>query len=314
MKEGLVQKGLNVPDMEKINRYTRRAYSSEEVYAFSLVLCDNQVDRDFERFSLDALKGLRDMFPGKTCLFDHQRSTSSQTARIYETSLEQEPGKVTQAGEEYTKLMAKAYLPRTEKNRDIIELIESGILKEVSVGCSMKRSVCSICGKEHCTHVKGRTYEGQLCHRILCDPVDAYECSFVAVPAQRAAGVVKHYEGGLPMDVEKCLEAAGNEGVQLSKSQALELLEQVKLWKEQARWGQSYREKLVGEVLRYSAIIQPELPRAVMESAVKGLSVEELFQMAESYEKMAGKAFPLRPQLAVDKVREKPEHNGEFCI
>ena len=73
----------------------------------------------------------------------------------------------------YTKLTAKAYLPRTEKNQETIELIESGILKEVSVGCSMKRSVCSICGKEHCNHVKGRTYEGQMCHRVLCDPADA---------------------------------------------------------------------------------------------------------------------------------------------
>ena len=71
MKEGLVTKGLDVPDMEKINRYTRRAYGPEEVYVFSLVLCDNEIDRDFERFSLEALNGLKEMFPGKTCLFDH---------------------------------------------------------------------------------------------------------------------------------------------------------------------------------------------------------------------------------------------------
>lgn len=314
MKEGLVQKGLGAPDMEKINRYTRRAYSPEEVYAFSLVLCDNEVDRDFERFSLDALEGLMELFPGKTCLFDHERRSANQTARIYDTGLEREPGKVTQAGEVYTKLTAKAYLPRTEKNRDVIELIESGILKEVSVGCSMKRSVCSICGKERCNHVKGRDYDGQLCHRVLCDPADAYECSFVAVPAQRAAGVVKQYQGGVPMDFEKCLETADSEGLQLTKSQAQELLEQVKEWKEQARWGRSYREKLSGDVLRYSAIVQPELPRAVMESAVKGLSVGELAQMAEIYEKMAGDKLPLRPQLAVEQPRERTGDNGEFRI
>ena len=102
MKEGLVQKLAAPPEMEKINRYTRRPYSPEEVYAFSLVLCDNEVDRDFERFSLEALAALRDMVPGKTCLFDHQRTSASQTARIYDPGLEQEPGKVTQAGETYT--------------------------------------------------------------------------------------------------------------------------------------------------------------------------------------------------------------------
>ena len=98
------------------------------------MLCDNEVDRDWERFSLEALEGLRELFPGKTLLFDHERRSASQTARIYDTALETEPGKSTQAGEVYTKLTAKAYLPRTEKNREVIELIESGILKEVSVG------------------------------------------------------------------------------------------------------------------------------------------------------------------------------------
>ena len=34
--------------MEKINLYTRRAYKPEEVYTFSVVLCDNEVDRDSE--------------------------------------------------------------------------------------------------------------------------------------------------------------------------------------------------------------------------------------------------------------------------
>ena len=196
MKEGLVRKNAAAPDMEQIGRYTRRAYSPEEVYTFSLVLCDNEVDRDFERFSREALEGLRELFLGKTVLLDHQRSAASQTARIYDTGLEELPDKTTQAGEPYVRLTAKAYLPRTEKNRQVIELIESGILKEVSVGCSMKRSVCSLCGKEQCQHVKGRTYGGRRCHRVLCDPVDAYECSFVAVPAQRAAGVVSTMKEG----------------------------------------------------------------------------------------------------------------------
>ena len=39
MKEGFVRKDVSgSPDMEKINRYTRRPYSPEEVYTLSLVL------------------------------------------------------------------------------------------------------------------------------------------------------------------------------------------------------------------------------------------------------------------------------------
>ena len=90
----------------------------------------------------------------------------------------------------------------------------------------------------------------------------------------------------------------GEEGLSLTKAQAQALLAQVKQWQEQARWGRSYREKLEGDVLKYSAILQPSLPRAVMESAVKGLSVGELSQMAQTYEKMAGEKLPLKPQLA----------------
>ncbi len=134
MRQGQVLKAAAAPDMEKINRYTRRAYRPEEVYAFSLVLCDNEVDRDYERFSREALRGLAELFPGKTLLFDHQRRAAGQTARIYDTGLEEDPGRLTQAGEPYARLTARAYLPRTPGNREVIELIESGILKEVSVG------------------------------------------------------------------------------------------------------------------------------------------------------------------------------------
>ena len=34
-------------------------------------------------------------------------------------------------------------------------------------------------------------YDGKTCHFVLSDPQDAYEWSFVAVPAQRDAGVIK---------------------------------------------------------------------------------------------------------------------------
>lgn len=52
-----------------------------------------------------------------------------------------------------------------------------------------------------------------------------------------------------------------------------------------------------------------------MESAIKGLSVGELAQMAQTYEKMAGERLPLKPQLTPEFSREKAgEQNGEFRI
>ena len=43
-------------DLELIGRYTRRPLGAEEVYTFSVRLCDNEIDRDFERFPAQTLE------------------------------------------------------------------------------------------------------------------------------------------------------------------------------------------------------------------------------------------------------------------
>ncbi len=44
--------------LDKINRFTRRKLTEDEVYVFSVILCDNDIDRDCERFSDGALQSL----------------------------------------------------------------------------------------------------------------------------------------------------------------------------------------------------------------------------------------------------------------
>lgn len=68
--------------MEKINLYTRRAYKPEEVYTFSVVLCDNEVDRDGECFTKETLEELAKLFVGKTGILDHEPTSKNQTARV----------------------------------------------------------------------------------------------------------------------------------------------------------------------------------------------------------------------------------------
>ena len=315
MRDGFVIKSSELAsgEIEKINRYTRREYKPEEVYAFSLVLCDNEIDRDFERFSVSALEKLCELFLGKTCIFDHERKSANQTARIFHTELKTERDERTQADEEYVQLAARAYLPRTDGNRETIELIESGILKEVSISCSVEKKVCSICGKEQCSHRRGKSYNGQTAHRILLEPTDAYECSFVAVPAQRSAGVTKGYGKEENMELEKLLEAS-EEGITLSKAQAKELGERLAELEELAGWGKEYRQSMESGVLKYSALLHPELPTSVMRSAVKGLSLSELSAMEKAYRSMAGKTVPLKPQLLPKQETAKKAENTEFRI
>ena len=135
-------------ELELINNYTVKPLSADEVYTFGIVLCDNEIDRDFERFDIPALERLAELFVGKTGIFDHSMSGRDQTARIFSCFVETDESKVTSAGEKYTKLCARAYMPRSEKNAALIGEIDAGIKKETSVGCSVGRSVCSVCGKD----------------------------------------------------------------------------------------------------------------------------------------------------------------------
>ncbi|SHM74973.1 hypothetical protein SAMN04487860_11282 [Ruminococcus flavefaciens] len=183
--------------LDKINKFTRRTLSENEVYVFSVILCDNDIDRDCERFSEKALDTLREKFIGKTGIFDHDTSTANQNARIFDTELITDDSRLTQYGKPYVYLKAMAYMVRTDENKNLIAEIDGGIKKEVSISCSAARRICSVCGNDKnintCNHVKGKIYGGKLCHNVLDDITDAYEWSFVAVPAQVNAGVTKKY-------------------------------------------------------------------------------------------------------------------------
>lgn len=269
----LLCKGLELTaeELEKINRMTRREFSAEELYCFRVVLCDNEVDRDLEQFDPATLEQLAGLFVGKTGIRDHQPSSQNQQARIYEAAVEQFPGKYNSLGEPYCALVARAYMVRTESNRDLILEIEAGIKKEVSVGCSVARRVCSICGAEAgtCTHEKGRTYGEQLCFTELREPTDAYEWSFVAVPAQREAGVLKRFtqmDGGA-------------------------------LLQKQAALGRKYLQELRKEVTRLAMLADDGVDGTVFAGVAERLEEPELLELKRCYEVRAAKRFPAPPQL-----------------
>ena len=305
-------------EMEKINRYTRRPFDAKEVYTFSVVLCDNDVDRDMECFTLNAVEKLAALFVGRTGILDHDHTSKNQSARIYDTAVKRFPEKKTALGEEYAQLIAKAYIPRNAESAALIESIESGIRKEVSVGCAVKKRVCSVCGGDCCNHVRGRTYDGKLCVRVLDEPTDAYEFSFVAVPAQRAAGVVKHFTQKKEVrdvkEIWKCLETDAEE-VTVSKEALCALRGEMDALKKQAEWGERYRASLCAQIRKHSAVAQPQFSRALTDSIVKNLAIEELEEMAQVLGKMATIHMPVTPQLAVcGEAQKKNTDDQAFCI
>ena len=189
-------------ELKAINKIALEPLTADEVFTFKAVLCDNELDRAYERFTLKALQDLQKLFQGKPVIKDHYRSADNQVARIYATELVQSE-KTTSAGELYTQLVAHCYMVKTDSNADLSAEIKGGIKKEGSVGCAVKSSICSICGtdnaKTYCRHWPGRSYDkeggAQVCTFTLDGGRDAYEFSLVAVPAQKAAGVSKSYTG-----------------------------------------------------------------------------------------------------------------------
>lgn len=202
-------------ELEKINRQTLRPLSAEEVFVFRIAACDDQVDRDFERFTEGTLHELAELYVGKTVVMDHQWTAKGQTARIYAAEVEQL--------EERKALVLRAYMLRGAQTADTIAAIEGGILREVSVGCSVQRRICSICGTNQndgpCGHYPGAVYHGTVCHMELDGAADAYELSFVAVPAQKEAGIIKRYAAN---------RAAAAQNEQFLQAQALLELEKIR--------------------------------------------------------------------------------------
>ena len=272
--------------MEAINAYARVTLEPEQVYAFSLRLCDDQVDRDFERFDGAALPELARLFVGKSGIVDHKWSAGSQLARIFDTEIIEEEG--------VTAIKALAYIRRGGAGDEWIADIEAGIKKEVSVGCAMGRSVCSVCGGAYgaCGHRKGEYYEGQLCCAILRDPVDAYEFSFVAVPAQRDAGVMKGLGRHLSLK-----ELADEYGAQE---------EYRGLWK-QAQLGQRYQKQLSGEVVRLALMLGLKVSEPVLRGAVEKLAGNELVALRDALREQAAQKYPIQLQLGTVRGEEALE-------
>ena len=196
---------VTAEDLKKINKYTLSPVSAEDVFIFKATMADNeQDDRNYMPFNLKALQDLKKLYPGKTMLKDHSRRADNQIARIYDTELVQDASKQTELGELHTELVAKIYMIKTDSNKDLIAEIMGGIKKEVSTSCVPEKMICSICGtdnmKDYCRHWPGNEYtvedgtakgKKRRCKMLLSGAKEAYELSFVAVPAQPRAGTHK---------------------------------------------------------------------------------------------------------------------------
>lgn len=212
--------------------------------------------------------------------------SKDQSARIYSAEVVTDGTRKTSHGEDYTYIKAKAYMVRTEKNRDLIAEIDAGIKKETSVGCCVKSIRCSVCGKdiktEGCEHRKGKMYGGKLCCYLLSEPTDAYEWSFVAVPAQKNAGVIKSFSPD-----------SANENL--------------------AEWASEYKDELKADIIRSAATVIPEMKIAALEDICGALPLGMLREMRDAFRKSAKKNLPVIRQLDCSSADNENE-NSDYKI
>ena len=293
IKKGSMAEGKGCPtavQLEAINALAKSELNPEQVYVFSLRLCDDQVDRDGERFDTGVLPHLAKLFIGKTGIVDHKWNAGNQIARIFQTEVVKE--------ERVSYIKAWAYIRRGGAADEIIADIEAGIKKEVSVGCAMGRAVCSVCGSDYgtCGHQKGEHYDGQVCCAVLKEPMDAYEFSFVAVPAQREAGVLKGF-GGKTVSLK---ELADENGVQEEYRQMFKL----------AQLGREYEKQLQTEVVRLCLGIGLGVEEPVLRSLVQKAGAEELMRLKEALERRMAEMMPMQSQLMATFDREETVESG----
>ena len=274
--------------LAKINTFAKGQLTAEQVYVFSVRLCDDQPDRDYERFDKAALPALAQMFVGKTGITDHRWSSDGQVARIFSTEVQEENG--------ISFIKAWAYIRRGGKAEEVIADIEAGIKKEVSVGCAMGQSVCSVCGGEYgtCGHQKGEIYEGTECCAILRQPLDAYEFSFVAVPAQRGAGVLK---GMAKVSLKSLAEEFGAQ-------------EEYALLLKQAKLGAIYETELQDRVVRLCLVLDMGIAEPVLRSIVKKLPAQELMAMEQALEERSRACYPMQTQLPGETAQIRDVDGG----
>ena len=126
--------------------------------------------------------------------------------------------------------------------------------------------------------------------------MDAYEFSFVAVPAQRSAGVLKALGGR-----NRCLKELAEEfGVQG---------EYQSLYKD-ALLGRKYRAELEDEVVRLCLALALGAEELVLRGIVKNAGHGDLMGLREALQARAAEMYPVRCQLPGASVADESIESG----
>jgi hypothetical protein len=133
-------------DLAKINQFTRRPFTADEIYVGQVRLANNCIDRDNERFSEEVLQRFAATAIRKTLMFDHERDVrEGGLGKIYDVTIEKmalqqansETGEdlVLPAGiSDVQFLTISFYIPSKAAGEEVIIKIDAGIYDFASIG------------------------------------------------------------------------------------------------------------------------------------------------------------------------------------
>jgi len=171
---------LNELDLEVIQSQAGHNFTAtrNNVFAFQVMMVDNDIDASGERFTIEALETMAQISIGKMCII-----TDDTYGRIYACKIISDDIKKTKDGNDYFKLVARVWLPLEKLAKDeVAKRLDIGT--EYSIGCSTSKSTCSICGNKFgaCRHNVFENYNGQICCCELSDVTDVYEVAAICNP------------------------------------------------------------------------------------------------------------------------------------
>jgi len=113
-------------DLELINKFALKPLTAKDVSVYTLQVCNDQIDRDDERFSLEVLGDFSATLPGKGLLEGHQWGPVG-VGLFYKSWVENIGG--------VNWVIGQCYLPKaSEESAEMIVKLDAGIAKWVSIG------------------------------------------------------------------------------------------------------------------------------------------------------------------------------------
>lgn len=335
------------PEMlAKINNYTLKPLTADDVYVRKYLLAHNGIDRDNERFPEDLLNDFMTTLPGKSFLKNHDKN-SLPIGRFFNAATEtfapdffkeltgeeiSLPDTVTAA----KVLWGWVYMLKSDFNNELITNIDGGIYRHASIGFRATDLVA-----------QKADINSAVQYWQYVAPGEATESSIVWLGAQPGAMAVKKIkesskeEGGKSMDLQKVSKAFGravteetiaevhtqiisekdaelgtlNTQVGALNTEVSGLKAQVSALQPLAEEGKAFRDDLIKQYhtlkVKVEDVKETLEAKASLEAIAKAYPVEFLRDEIKILNERVAVKFPDRDQLKGDARQDKSGDSGK---